>query len=87
MAATKLVPAGPIRWRTYPLLLPRRTDAGFNMADCLARMKDPTVLPVVRFYGGAVRVAFHQRSGQPIELSSLEIGNVHIVHLAGRAAD
>ena len=28
-------------------------------------------------------MAFHQRSRQPIELSSLEIGNVHIVHLPG----
>ncbi len=83
VAATKLVPAGPICWRTYPLVLPRRTDAGFNMADCLARLKDPKVLPVVRLYGGAVRVAFHRLSGRPIELSSLTIGNVHIVHLPG----
>ena len=30
-----------------------------------------------------MRVAFHQRSEQPIELSSLEIGNIHIVHLPG----
>ena len=37
VAATKLVPAGPIRWRTFPLVLPRRTDAGFTMADSLAR--------------------------------------------------
>ena len=41
VAATKLVPAGPVRWRTYPLLLPRRTDPGFSLAECLARMKDP----------------------------------------------
>jgi hypothetical protein len=83
VAATKLVPAGPVQWRTYPLVLPRRSDAGFNMADCLARLKDASVPPVVRFYGGAVRVAFHQRSGRPIELSSLAIGNVHVVHLPG----
>ena len=30
IAATKLVPAGPVRWRTYSLLLPPRTDAGFT---------------------------------------------------------
>jgi hypothetical protein len=83
VAATRLVPAGPIRWRTYPLVLPRRTDAGFNLADCLARLNDPQVLPWVRLYGGAVRAAFHQRSGRPIELSSLAIGKVHIVHLPG----
>ena len=83
VAATKLLPAGPIRWRTYPLLLPRRTDPGFDLADCLACLKDRKVFPVVRLYGGAVRTAFHQRSGRPIELSSLAIGNVHIVHLPG----
>jgi len=83
VAATKFAPAGPIRWRTYPLTLPRRTDKGYSLADCLACLKDPKVLPVVRLYGGAVRVAFHQRAGQPIELSSLEMGGVHIVHLPG----
>ncbi len=83
VAATKLVPAESIQWRTYPLVFPRRTDAGFNLADCLACLKDAKVPPVVRFYGGAVRVAFHRRAGRPIELSSLAIGNVHIVHLPG----
>lgn len=83
VAATKLVPAGAVRWRSYPLVLPRRIDAGFTLDDALARMKDPVATPVLRVCFGAVRVAFHQRSGQPIELSSLKIGNVHIVHLPG----
>ena len=83
VAATRLAPAGPIRWRTYQLTLPRRVDPGYSMADCMARLKDPKVLPVLRLYGGAVRVAFQQRTGQPIEMSSLEMGNVHIVHLPG----
>ena len=48
VAATKLVPAGAVRWRTYPLLLPRRTDAGFSMDECLASMKDPKTPPVTR---------------------------------------
>ena len=83
VAATRLVPAGAVRWRTYPLLFPRRTDPGFNMDDCLARMKGPKSGKVARVYAGAVRVAFHQRSQQPIESSCLEIGDVHIVHLPG----
>ena len=83
VAATKLVPVGPIRSRTYPLVLPRRDDFGFNMADCLACMKDTGCSAVLRVYKGAVRAAFYERNGQPIELSSLEIGNVHIVHLPG----
>ena len=83
IAATRLVPAGPIHWRTCPLLLPPRTDAGFSAEECLARIKDPKTDPVGRLYAGGVRLAFHQRSQNPIELSSLEIGDVHIVHLPG----
>jgi hypothetical protein len=83
VAATKLVPAGPIHWRTTPLLLLPRTEPGFNMADSLARMKDKASAPVVRLYQGAVRAVFHQRSQQTIELTSLQIGNVYIVHLPG----
>ena len=83
VAATKFSPAGPIRWRICPVLFPARTDAGFSLADSLARMKNAKTLPVIRMYQGAVRAAFHQRSSQPIELSSLEIGKVHIVNLPG----
>ena len=83
IAATKLVPAGPIRWRICPVLFPPRTDPGFSLADSLARLKDPKTPPVLRLYAGALRVAFHQRSQQPIELSSLEIGKLHIVNLPG----
>jgi hypothetical protein len=81
--ATKLAPVGPMKWRTYPLPLPARTDAGFNRADSIARMKDPNQLPTIRLYQGAVRVAFHDRIRQPIELTSLQIGDVHIVNLPG----
>lgn len=83
VAATTMTPAGPIRWRTFSLLLPPRTDPGFNLTDSLARMKDPKVRAVSRVYKGAVRAAFLQRSARPIELSSLEIGNMHILNLPG----
>jgi hypothetical protein len=81
--ATKLAPAGDVRWRTFSLMLPRRTDPGFAMSDCIARIKDPKTSPVDKLYQAAVRMAFLQRSGQPIELSSLQMGDVHIVHLPG----
>lgn len=82
-AATKLLPAGPVRWRTHPLLLQPRTDAGFNLDDCIARMKDPKVPPSLRSYAGAVRIALHRRKDQPIECTSLQIGEVYIVNLPG----
>ncbi len=83
IAATKLVPAGTVRWRIYPLLLTRRTDPGYSPADCLARLNDPKAGPVTRLYAGAVRTAFHRRSKRPIELSCLEIGDVSILNLPG----
>lgn len=83
VSATRLVPAGPIHWRTYSLLMPARMDAGYTLAEVLARMKDSNVLAETRVYQGALRVAFLQRSQRPIELSSLEIGNIHILHLPG----
>ena len=83
VAATKLVQADPVRCRTYSLSMPARTDAGFTLADDLARMKDPKILAETRVYEGAMRAAFLQRSQRPIELNSLEIGNVHILHLPG----
>ena len=83
IAATKLAPAGEVRWRTYPLLLTPRTDPGYSLADCLAHMKNPKASPSSRLYGGAMRAAFHQRSKRPIELSSLEIGDVSILNLPG----
>jgi hypothetical protein len=82
VAATRLVPAGPVRWRTYPLLLPPRTDHGFTLAESLARLKDPKSGPA-RLYYGASNVVFIRRSQRPMELNSLEIGNVHVVHLPG----
>ena len=63
--------------------MPVRTDAGFSLADSLAYMKDPKHTPVLRLCNGAECVAFHQRSPRPIELSSLQIGDVYIVHLPG----
>ena len=83
VAATKYAPAGPVHWRTYSLRLPARTDTGFSLAESLACMKDPRYVPVRRACNGAQCAAFHQRSGRPLELSSLQIGDVHIVHLPG----
>ncbi len=82
-AATRFVAAEPIRWRTYALVLPARTDGDFQIDKAVARTKDATAAPVQRVYFGAACVAFDRRIQRPIELASLEIGNVCIVHLPG----
>jgi hypothetical protein len=83
IAATKLVAAGVIQWKSHPLVFPRRTDSGFTIADCMTCMKDPKSNPVMKLYQGAMRAASLKRADQPIELSSLHIGDVHILHLPG----
>jgi hypothetical protein len=83
VAATKLVPLGPVHWRTYALRLTPRTDAGHTMADCQAILKDPKTAPSTRAYLGAMRVVFLERKDRPIELSCLEIGDVRVLHLPG----
>ncbi len=55
-AATKLVPVGEVRWRTYPLSLNWKKDT------------DPQGKKLKR---------------PPIELTSLQIGDIHILHLPG----
>ena len=81
VAATKLGPVGTLHWRTYPLTLQPREDADFSEAACRANMKGNNLS--ARLYGSAVRIAFRQRWQQPIELTSLQLGDVHILHLPG----
>lgn len=81
-ASTKLVPAGEIRWRTSPLLLRPRTDAGYTPDDNRATMSDPRKDAVARIRA-ATRVAFVERIDTPFQLSVVQIGRTRIVHLPG----
>jgi hypothetical protein len=83
IAATSLRPIGPLVWRRVPLRLPPRGDPGYTMAENREKMADAKLNPVVRIHQAALRVAFAQRSDRPLELSSLQIGRVHILHLPG----
>jgi hypothetical protein len=88
VAATKLGPIGPIQWRTCPVVFPPRDDGRFAPGNCLATMKqDASALTglVGRLYNGGIHTAFRQRNRQPIELTSLQIGDIYIVHLPGEA--
>ncbi len=83
IASTRLVPAGAVSWRTYPLQLVVRTDPGFTLSDCLTLTNDPKANPVLRMYKGAIRATFIKRSDRPIGVSALQIGDVHILSLPG----
>jgi hypothetical protein len=81
-ASTQLVPVERPQWRTVSVLFPPRTDAGYDLAENRATMTDPEKDAGARARA-AGRVACAERLAQPIELSLLEIGRVHIVHLPG----
>ncbi len=85
IASTRLEPAERIEWRTTDLLLRPRTDDGYTADRSRATMRNAQASPAVRIYAGAMRLAYLNRSKQPIELSSLAIGRVRILHLPGEA--
>lgn len=81
-AATRLVPAEGVEWRTVSVTLPARTDAGFAEAENRAILGNAQASGAARI-GAASKVAFHERARQPLELSALAIGPVRVVHLPG----
>lgn len=81
--ATRYGPAGPVAWRTTPLALTPRSDPGFTEADYRRVMTDRQAAPSSRIYGGAMALALLARAKEPIELSSLTMGRVSLVHLPG----
>jgi hypothetical protein len=80
--ATQFTPAQKIVWRTDALVLPIRTDKEF-VEQCRGWLNDPKAAPGARIYKGAMRMASIERAKRPFALSSLQIGNVHIIHLPG----
>jgi hypothetical protein len=83
ITSTRFAPARQLKWRTVPLLLPLRADQGHTQADFRRRLEDPKEDSTSRVYDGAMALAFAQRIQRPLELSSLEIGKVHILNLPG----
>ena len=81
-ASTELAPLGKLCWRTVEVLLPVKTDAKYDRAKNLAVAADAKAKDQDRVRA-ATRVACVERLAKPIELCSLEIGDVHIVHLPG----
>ncbi len=80
--STRLVPLQPLQWRTIGLTLSARTDGRYDLAQCRAMLEDPEAKPQERIYA-AVRLASAERLKRPIEMSSLQIGDVRVLHLVG----
>jgi hypothetical protein len=81
--ATRFAPAERIVWRTHGLTLPLRASQESVRTQSRAWVEDPKQSDGQRTYWGAMRLAFVERLARPVELSSLQMGHVHIVHLPG----
>ncbi len=82
IASTRLAKVQRPQWRTAPLVMPPRSDPGHSPADLRAKVNDTKMRSFMRTWY-ARRLAFSERHDKPIELSSLQIGSVFIVHLPG----
>lgn len=82
VASTRFVPVDRLKWRAASLSLVPRTDAGYRVDENRATMRNAQVSAEQRIQA-ASRAASAQRLKCPIELSSLEFGRIHILHLPG----
>jgi hypothetical protein len=83
IAETRFAPAKSAVWRTHSLTLPLRADKEQVTAQSRAWLENPAQPDGLRAYEGAMRISFVERLDRPIQISSLQLGNVHIVHLPG----
>jgi hypothetical protein len=83
IAATRYAPARTATWRTQALTFPPRADQQQVAAQSRASLQTPAQSDGLRVYEGAMRLAFFERSARPVEISSLQLGNLHILHLPG----
>jgi hypothetical protein len=83
IADTRYVPAEHLVWRTQSVVLPLRGDSAQVSAQSRAWLDDPNQPEGSRVYEGAMRLAFIQRIARPIQVSSLQVGKVHVLHLPG----
>jgi hypothetical protein len=83
IAQTKFAPARSLVWRTAALSLPLRAGKAQVLAQSHAWLTNAAQPDGRRVYEGAMRLAFVERLSRPIEVSSLQIGKVHTLHLPG----
>ena len=80
---THLVPASNLVWRTESFVFPLRGDEAEVRAQCRKAIDTPALSGNERVFQGAMRLAYVDRLARPIQVSSLQIGNAHILHLPG----
>ncbi len=80
---TRFVRAKDLLWRNYSVALPLRGSKDAVTAQSRSWLEDPAQADSKRVYMGAMRLSSVARLDRPVELSSLQIGKVHILNLPG----
>lgn len=83
--STRYAPASTIAWRTTPLALTPRADEPHTEGPLAARMAKVDAAHSVRF-DAALFLAWKNRAQTPIEISSMRMGDLILLHLAGEMA-
>jgi hypothetical protein len=83
IAATHFRPAKAMLWRTGAVSFPLREDQAKVVAESQGWLDDPKQPDSLRIYKGAMRLAFVERLGRPVEVSSLQMGGLWILNLPG----
>ncbi len=80
--ATRLGPAGELGWRSLPVVLPLAANADSLLDKRRKELADPksSAIPRIR---AATQVTYAERIGQPLEISVLQLGSAHVLHLPG----
>ncbi|HEY9173681.1 MAG TPA: hypothetical protein VI136_15455 [Verrucomicrobiae bacterium] len=80
---TRFARANQLVWRTAAVNLPLRAERDAVLAESRAWLADTNQNDGMRVYKGAMRLAFVNRLERPLEVSSLQLGDVMIVNLPG----
>ncbi len=83
IASTRFAAADGLTWRTQHVTLPLRGEPMAVAAESRGWLENPKQSDGMRVYEGAMRLAFVNRRTRPLEVSSLQLGSVWIVHLPG----
>jgi hypothetical protein len=80
--STRFEPVGSLAWRMVPVTFEVLNGSDEDLAESRAALKDPDADPEARIRAAA-RITRAERLGRPVELTSLAMGSVRVVHLPG----
>lgn len=83
IAKTRFAPAKDLVWRTQSFTLPLRAPKDEVNTQSRGWLNTTNQADSLRVYEGAMRLSFVERLNRPIQVSSLQLGKVHVLHLPG----